>query len=93
MDDKDATPLAVLKLLQPSFQICAGLSYPMVKNLVRDNIDVKGMSGYSSGPFYVGGLDPLAGRTRVNPPPPSAMGKAFLLPSEPEYRLMIVSDP
>lgn len=98
MDDKNATPLAVLKLWQPNFQTCAALAgvqgnYAMVKLLVNDNIDVKGRSGYGAGAFYVGGLDPEAGRTRDNPPPPSAKVKAFLLPSEPEYRQMIVSDP
>jgi hypothetical protein len=98
MDAKATTPLAVLKIWQPGFQVCAALAgvqgnYAMVKNLVSDNIDVKGRSGYGAGPFYVGGLDPVVDRTKDNPPPPSAMGKAFLLPSEPEYRQMIVSDP
>jgi hypothetical protein len=98
MDAKATTPLAVLWLRQPNLQACAALAgvqgnYAMVKNLVSDNIDVKGRSGYGAGPFYVGGLDPVVDRTKDNPPPPSAMGKAFLLPSEPEYRQMIVSDP
>ena len=98
MTAKNTTPLAVLKLWQPGFQTCAGLAgaagnYAMIKLLVMNNIDIKQMSGYSGGAFYVGGLDPVAGRTSANPPPAAAQGKAFLLASEPEYRTMIVSNP
>ncbi len=98
MDAKATTPLSVLKLWQPGFQSCAGVAghagnYAMIKSLVVDNIDVKNTSNYQGGPFYVGGLDPVAGRTTVNPPPAAASGKAFLLASEPEYRAMIVSNP
>jgi len=96
--DKDATPLSVLHLLQPGFQACWGLgvkakNYAMIQLLVENNIDLKKKSGYRSGSFYVGGLDPEAGRTPTNPPPTSANGKAYLLSSEPEYRQMIVSNP
>jgi hypothetical protein len=98
MTAKSTTPLAVLKIKQPNLQTCAALAgsptnYAMVKTLVADNIDVKNTSGYQSGPFFVGGLDPQAGRTQSNPPPAAANGKAFLLASDPEYRAMIVSNP
>jgi len=98
MDAKMTTPMSVLKLWQPGFQTCAGMAgaagnYAMIKILVRDNIDVKNNSNYQAGTFYVGGLDPVAGRTAQNPPPAAANGKAFLLASEPEYRAMIVSNP
>lgn len=98
MNAARTTPLAVLKLVQPGFQTCAGAAgkagnYAMIKPLVENNIDVKQTSGYHSGSFFVGGLDPVAGRTATNPPPASANGKAFLLASEPEYRVMIVSNP
>ena len=98
MKDADPTPLSVLQLLQPGFQACWGLgtktkSYAMIQLLVEKNIDVKKNSGYRSGSFYVGGLDPEAGRTPTNPPPTGANGKAYLLSSEPEYRQMIVSNP
>jgi hypothetical protein len=92
------TPMSVLKLTQPNLQTCAGMSgnanhYSSIIFLVIDNIDVKQMSGYTAGAFFVGGLDPEAGRTTANPSPPAAKGKAFLLASEPEYRDMIVSNP
>lgn len=98
LTDPDATPLAVLKLTQPNLQTCAALGakklpYRAVKVLVDTNIDIKKKSGYLSGPFYIGGLDPVAGRTASNPPPAAANGKAFVLPSEPEYRSLIVSNP
>jgi hypothetical protein len=98
MTDLDATPLAVLKLFQPNFRTCAAvgaaaLPYRAVKFLVDSNFDVKGNLAYHAGPFYVGGLDPMAGRTASNPPPAAAHGKAFVVASEPEYRSLIVSNP
>ncbi|HRY16753.1 MAG TPA: hypothetical protein P5330_12885, partial [Candidatus Competibacteraceae bacterium] len=80
------------------FQTCAALGaktlpYRAVKVLVNTNIDVKNHSGYQSGPFYIGGLDPVAGRTASNPPPASANGKAFVMAAEPEYRNLIVANP
>lgn len=98
MDAKRTTPMAVLKLVQPSSQTCAGLAgdarnYAMIKLLVDNNIDVKQSANYHGGAFFVGGLDPVAGRTASNPPPVAANGKPFLLASEPEYRAMIVSSP
>jgi hypothetical protein len=97
LDDKDPTPLAVLKIWQPAFQTCVAfgpkLKYRAVKVLVEENIDLKRQSGYQAGTFYIGGLDPIAGRTKANPSPTSANGKAFILPSEPEYRMMIVANP
>jgi hypothetical protein len=95
MNAARTTPLAVLKLVQPDLQTCAGAAgaarnYAMIKTLVENNIDVKQTSGYQGGSFFVGGLDPVAGRTA---PPASANGRAFLLASEPEYRAMIVSNP
>ena len=94
--DKDATPLAVLKLVQPDFQTCVGVAgkagnYAMIQLLVRNNLDVKNTAGYHAGSFFVGGLDPVAGTSAALPPPASANGKAFLLASEPEYRDVIVS--
>jgi hypothetical protein len=96
--DKNTTPLSVLKLWQPNFQTCAAIAgkpgnYAMIQTLVEDNIDVKKMAGYRSGPFFIGGLDAEQGRTNQNPPPAEAHGKAFLVASEPEYRQMIVSNP
>lgn len=98
MTDPDATPLAVLKLWQPNFQTCAALGaktlpYRAVNVLVNTNIDVKNNSGYQSGSFYIGGLDPVAGRTASNPPPASANGKVFIMAAEPEYRNLIVANP
>jgi hypothetical protein len=98
MNAARTTPLAVLKLVQPASQTCAGLAgearnFAMIKLLVENNIDVKQSSNYHGGSFFVGGLDPVAGRTASNPPPVSANRKAFLLASEPEYRAMIVSNP
>ncbi len=98
LTDSDATPLAVLKLMQPNLQTCAALGakklpYRAVKILVDTHINIKNKSGYMSGPFYIGGLDPVAGRTASNPAPAAANGKAFVLASEPEYRNLIVSNP
>jgi hypothetical protein len=97
-DAKMPTPLAVLKLWQPNFQTCVAsaanaTNYTMVKVLVENNFDIKKVSGYTMGAFYYGGLDPVEGRTKANPPPPAASGKAFLTAAEPEYRAMIVSNP
>lgn len=98
LTDSDATPLAVLKLMQPNLQTCAALGakklpYRAVKILVDTHINIKKKSGYLSGPFYIGGLDPVAGRTASNPAPAAANGKAFVFASEPEYRNLIVSNP
>jgi len=98
MGDQSSTPMAVLKLLQPSFQTCAAVAgktgnYTMAQLLIRNNFDVKSTSSYTAGSFYVGGLDPVAGRMVSNPPPAAAKGKAFAVASEPGYRLLIASNP
>jgi hypothetical protein len=98
MGDRNTTPMAVLKLLQPSFQTCAALAgktgnYAMVQLLIRNNFDMKSTSSYTAGSFFIGGLDPVAGRTASNPPPAAANGKAFIVAPEPEYRLLIASNP
>jgi len=98
LTDADATPLAVLKLTQPNLQTCMALGakklpYRAVKILVDTHFDIKKKLKYQSGAFYIGGLDPVAGRTPQNPSPAAANGKAFVVASEPEYRNLIASNP
>jgi hypothetical protein len=56
---------------------------------VANVLDVGKSLNYPNGSFFMAGFAAREGRARTNPPPPEANNKAFILPSDPEYRSLI----